>query len=76
MDVVVLCEGNRNTKNIPDFFNTTLLHITIIYINKVKSFCDIMIYYHELPIESFQQKVFLESLWFDTGSNFCFINSF
>jgi len=62
MDVVVLCEGNRNCRNIPGFFNTTLLHITILYIITVTSFCDITIYYHELPKESFQQKTFLESL--------------
>jgi len=70
MDIVVLCEGNRNYRNIPDFFNTTLLHNTIIYTNTVTPFCDIMIYYHELPKESFQQKIFLESLWFDTDGNF------
>jgi hypothetical protein len=71
MDIVVLGEGNRNSRNIRDFFNATLLHInTIIYINKVTSFCDIMIYYHELPKESFQRKTFLESLWFDTDGDF------
>ena len=63
MGIVVLCGGNRNSRNIPDFFNTTLLqNITIIYINTATSFCDIKIYYHELPNESFQQKTFLESL--------------
>jgi hypothetical protein len=73
MDIVVLCEGNRNSKNIPDFFNITLFHnniITIIFIKKGTSFCDIMIYYHEITNVSFQHKTFLESLWFGTDSNF------
>jgi len=71
MDIVVLFEGNSNSRNIPDFFNTTLLHNTIIiHINTVTSFCDIMILYHELTNESFQQQTFLESLWFDTDGSF------
>jgi hypothetical protein len=71
MDIVVLCEGNRNSRNIQNFFNTTQLHnITVIYANKVTSLCDIMLYYHKLPNEAFQQKSFLESLWFDTDGNF------